>query len=330
MLKSLCSIVVPVYNEESNIRLFYDALTGVIDQVDTRAEIIFVDDGSTDRTYEAVTELAHQDGRVRCLRFSRNFGSHAAVMAGLRHAAGDAVIMISVDLQDPPELIPELIARWRDGFQVVWAVREGRDDPLLKKGFAAVFYWLFRRIALPEYPASGMDFGLFDRRIVEKLGSLNELNHFITAMVVWLGFRQTQLFYHRRARFSGQSKFSLGKRIKGAIDAIVSFSFFPIRLISYAGLLVSLASFLYAGFVVVRQLVFGLGGPGWPSLMVAVLFLGGLQLTMLGILGEYIWRVTEQVRGRPLYIVMEATGFDGRDSVPQTEHSLSSVGRMSP
>jgi len=303
------SVVVPVYNEETNIQPFYEAVTTVLDQLDIQAEIVFVDDGSQDRSYEIICGLAHVDSRVKCLRFSRNFGSHAAILAGFRWATGDAAVMISVDLQDPPELIPELVHRWQQGFQVVWAVREGRDDPLTKKVFATAFYKLLRRIALPDYPATGMDFGLLDRRVLEQLRTLNELNHFITGMVVWLGFHQTQVPYYRRSRHSGQSKWPIGKRVKNALDAIVSFSFLPIRFISYTGLLVSIVSFLYASLLVIRRAVFGLGSPGWASVMVAVLFLGGVQLVMLGILGEYIWRGTEQARGRPQYVIMESIGF---------------------
>ena len=189
-------------------------------------------------------------------------------------------------------------------------MREARDDPWSKKAFAQSFYTLFRKIALPDYPATGMDFGLFDRAVLESLRNLNELNHFVTGMIVWLGFRQTQVAYHRRARLAGRSKWSFGKRVKNALDAIVSFSYVPIRFISYSGLFVSLVSFLFITVLVVRRLVFGLGDPGWPSVMVAVLFIGGVQLLMLGILGEYIWRATDQVRGRPQYIVMETVGFE--------------------
>jgi len=307
--QNLLSVVVPVFNEETNIRPFYKEITNVLDKSDLQAEIIFIDDGSTDRSYELIGVLTQEDNRVKCLRFSRNFGSHAAILAGLHWATGDAAVIISVDLQDPPELIPELVRQWQQGFQVVWAVREGRDDPWLKKFFASVFYKLFRRIALPDYPASGMDFGLFDRCILEKLRNFKEMNYFITGMIVWLGFRKTKINYHRRSRRSGRSKWSIRKRIKYAIDAIISFSYFPIRFISYLGLFVSLASFLYALFLIARKLIFGFGAPGWASIMVAVLFIGGVQLIMLGILGEYIWRTSDQVRQRPPYIVMEQIGF---------------------
>lgn len=308
--KPRCSLVVPVYNEEANIPPFYAALTRVLDGLEFDAEIIFVDDGSTDQSYEVIGQLAGTDRRVKCLKFSRNFGSHAAITAGLRRAAGGFAVMISADLQDPPELIPQLIRLWRKGYHVVWAVREGRDDPFAKKLFAAIFYRLFRRIGLQDYPTHGMDFGLFDHRVLDTIRNLNEVNRFITAMVVWLGFRQAQVPYHRRARHSGQSKWSFGRRVKYAIDAIVSFSYVPIRFISYTGLAVSIISFIYAGILIFRRFVYGLGGAGWPSIMVTILFIGGLQLIMLGVLGEYIWRALEQVRGRPLYVVMDQIGFD--------------------
>lgn len=307
--EKLVSIVVPVYDEETNVQPFYDALTAALPGSGFNIEIIFVDDGSSDRTFQMIGDLATLDPRVKAIRFSRNFGSHPALMAGLRWAGGDAAVMISVDLQDPPELIPELIEKWKEGFHVVWAVREGREDPFLKKAFARGFYKLFRKIALANYPAGGMDFGLFDRRILDNLKTLNELNHFITGMIIWLGFRQTSVPYNRRGRHSGSSKWSFAKRVKNALDAIISFSYVPIRFISYLGLLVSAISFLYGTFLVIRRALFGLGTLGWPSVMVAVLFLGGVQLTMLGILGEYIWRGTEQMKGRPQYIVMEAIGI---------------------
>jgi dolichol-phosphate mannosyltransferase len=308
---------VPVYNEELNIQSFYDALISVLKRTELQAEIIFTDDGSIDGSFQIISTLVRQDDRVKCLRFSRNFGSHAAILAGLRWAAGDAAVIISVDLQDPPELILELIRRWQEGFHVVWSVREARDDPWLKKAFAAAFYKLFRAIAQPDYPSTGMDFGLFDRCVLESLKHLHELNHFITGMIVWLGFRQTTVLYHRQARHAGVSKWSFGKRVKNALDAIISFSYVPIRFISYVGLFISLLSFLFAGFLVVRRVFFGFGDPGWPSVMVAVLFIGGLQLMVLGILGEYIWRGTEQARGRPQYIVMDTIGFN-----QQAEHDL--------
>jgi glycosyltransferase involved in cell wall biosynthesis len=306
---TLISVVVPVYNEETNIEPFYAALWEAIAGLDVGFEVIFVDDGSTDQTFELIHDLACQDKRVKALRFSRNFGSHSAMTAGMRYARGDAVVLISVDLQDPPALIGEFIEKWRAGYQVVWGVRQGRDDPWSKKVLANGFYALIRRIAIPDYPPQGMDCGLFDRRVIEAFNHFSEVSRIVPTLLIWTGFRQTLVPYHREARRSGESKWPLAKRIKAAIDIIVSFSYFPIRFMSYLGIFISCISFVYASFLIVRRVVFGLGGSGWPSVMVAILFLGGLQLIMLGILGEYIWRTSEQVRGRPLYILMEEVGF---------------------
>jgi len=308
----LLSIVVPVYNEETNIEPFYRQLLGALAEVDMQAEILFVDDGSKDGTHEAIALLAKEDPRVKCLRFSRNFGSHAATTAGLRHARGDAAVFISVDLQDPPELIKAFVERWREGYHVVWGVRESRDDPWSKKTLARLFYALIRRIALPEYPPEGMDFGLLDRQVIDVFNSFEEADRIVPTILVWAGFRQAQIGYHRAARRSGVSKWPLRKRIKSAIDVIVSFSYLPIRFMSYFGMLVSLLGFGYGVFLIGRRLFFGLGEAGWPSVMVTVLFLGGIQLIMLGVLGEYIWRTSAQVRRRPLYIVMERIGFDDK------------------
>lgn len=312
----LCSVVVPCYNEEANVQRFYEVLTSVLDGLDFASEIIFIDDGSSDQTYEIIRVLAQQDGRVKLLRFSRNFGSHAALSAGLHRATGDFAIMISVDLQDPPDLIPELVKCWREGFHVVWAVRRGRDDPLRKKMFAQGFYGFFRRIALSNYPPLGMDFGLLDRRVLDAFNGLHESNHYIMGMIVWLGFRQAQVHYHRRGRHKGGSKWHLAKSINKAIDAFVSFSYVPIRVASYLGLLVCSLTSAYVFFLIVHRLIIGHGEFGWPIAMVAIFFLGGVQLITLGVLGEYVWRGVEQTRGRPLYVIMEQIGFDNEYSRP--------------
>jgi dolichol-phosphate mannosyltransferase len=308
--RPLISIVVPVYNEESNIRAFHESLTGALRECAADIEIIFVDDGSTDTTFLLIEDLAQSDTRIKAVRLSKNFGSHAALLAGLRMATGDAAVMISADLQDPPAMIPAFVQKWREGFHIVWALREGRDDPFFKKIFANAFYSLFTRIALKDYPAAGMDFGLFDRSVLDHLKNFKENNFDIVLVIMSLGFRQCQIPFYRNARHSGNSKWSLTKSIKSAVDLIVSYSYFPIRFISYLGIVISMVSFIYALFLIASNLVFGIGPIGWPSIMVAVLFLGGVQLIMLGILGEYIWRCNDQVKMRPQYIVMETIGFE--------------------
>jgi polyisoprenyl-phosphate glycosyltransferase len=310
--KTLISIVVPVYNEENTIRTFYKALADTLATCETDSEIIFVDDGSTDATFRIIDSLALQDSRIKAVRLSKNFGSHAALLAGLRSATGQAAVMISADLQDPPAMIPALIQQWREGFHIAWAVREGRDEPFLKKVFAHAFYRLFTRIALKDYPATGMDFGLFDRRVLDHLKNFTENNFDIVLVIMSLGFRQCQIPYFRRARHAGHSKWSLTKRIKTAVDLIVSYSYFPIRCISYLGIVISLVSFMYTLFLIISNMVLEHRPMGWPSIMVAILFLGGVQLIMLGILGEYVWRCNDQVKRRPQYIIMETIGFDAK------------------
>ncbi|MCP3958323.1 MAG: glycosyltransferase family 2 protein [bacterium] len=314
--RKLLSVVIPVYNEETNIRPFYDRLIGAIKPLEIDAEIIFVDDGSSDRSPELIAELSQEDPRVRALILSRNFGSHPALSAGLHHANGDAAVLISVDLQDPPELITTLVERWREGYHVVWGVRESRDDPWMKKTLARLFYSVVRRIALPQFPPQGLECALWDRKVLNVLDRFPEVNRSLHMLVVWSGFRQTRVPYHRHARHSGVSKWPIRRRLNQAIDVFVAFSNTPIRMISYLGITISLLSFLYATFLLAARLLRGVGESGWPSLMVAILFLGGVQLVMLGILGEYLWRTSDQVRGRPLFIVMEEIGFDGAANRP--------------
>jgi len=313
--RALLSVVVPVYDEEANIVPFYRALTSAASEWDVEIEILFVDDGSQDRSFEHIAELHRSDPRVKALRFSRNFGSHPALSAGLRHAHGDAAVLISVDLQDPPALIGTFIEHWRKGNHVVWGVRQTRDDPWLKKTLATSFYRFIRRIALPSYPPQGMDFGLLDRQVIHVFNGMEEANRLVPALLVWTGFRQAMIPYHRAARRAGVSKWPIAKRIKSAIDVAVSFSYVPIRLMSYLGIAASVLGFAYGAVLIFNRILFGVGGAGWPSVMVTVLFLGGLQLIMLGVLGEYLWRASEQVKRRPLYIVMDSLGMESKDLV---------------
>ena len=308
--RELVSIVVPVLNEEMNIGPFYDQLAPAMATWDVDIEIIFVDDGSTDTSFEVMCELRKKDPRVHALRFSRNFGSHAALSAGLQAARGAAAALISVDLQDDPALIGTFIDEWKKGSHVVWGVRATRDDPWAKTMFANAFYAVIRKIALPTYPPKGMDFGLLDRKVVDAFNNFEEANRIVPTLIVWAGFKQVLIPYHRKGRNAGVSKWSFGARIKAAIDITVSFSYVPIRAMSYVGIFASLLGFAYGIFLIINRLVNGAGDAGWPSVMVSVLFLGGLQLTMLGVLGEYVWRTSEQVRRRPLFIVMDRIGID--------------------
>ena len=309
----LISVVVPAMNEQENIQPFYEAVKTVTDSLlDYHWEIIFVDDGSTDSTAERIRALREEDPRVRLLQLSRNFGSYAAIKAGFDHARGDAVISISADLQDPPELFRSFTEHWRDGYHIVWGVRERRDDPWGKKLAAKLFYSLVRRLALTDLPKHGMDCGLFDRRVVNAFCQIRDQNSITFMTVYWMGFRQAQVPYHRQARQRGTTKWPLGKRVKSALDVITAFSHLPLRLSSYLGLAISITAFIGAVLILFDKLVLGFGQWGWPSVMVSMLFLAGVQLLMIGIIGEYLWRISSEVRGRPQYIVMEGFGFEDR------------------
>lgn len=309
MANKKISVVVPVCNEQASVPLFYDALIEAVKNLKYEFEFIFVDDGSTDNTFNLLSDLSKRDARVKVLRFSRNFGSHPALSAGLEHSTGDAAVMISVDLQDPPKLISHFIQKWEEGNHVVWGTRVTRNDSWSKKTFANLFYFLIRKLAFPDYPPQGMDCGLIDRQVINAFNHFKEASRIVPTLIVWAGFRQICVPYHREARLQGESKWSMAKRIKAAIDIIVSFSYVPVRFISSLGILVSMISFVYGTFLITRKLFFGYGVGGWPSVMVAILFLSGIQMTMLGVLGEYIWRINEQVKDRPLYILMEKRGF---------------------
>lgn len=306
----LISIVVPAYNEQENVQPFYHAILEVMNDTAYQWEIIYVNDGSHDGTVSVLQRLHEQDDRVKYISLSRNFGSYSAISAGLRYAKGDGVVVISCDLQDPPELIAEFLTRWERGADIVWGVRASRVDPGLKSTYANTFYWLLRRFVWPDFPPGGMDYGLFDRRIIDLYNSLPIRNTIPFLAIYDLGFRQEQIPYHRRERKRGTSKWTFFRRIKAAIDVILDFSYFPIRLVSSFGIVIALLSILYAFVVAMNRVLFGVGGAGWPSTIVVITFLGGIQLIVLGMLGEYIWRVVEQVRERPRFIVMDQVGFE--------------------
>jgi dolichol-phosphate mannosyltransferase len=299
-------------DEEDNLRAFYDALAPVFDQeFGDRWEMVFVDDGSRDSTPQLIAQLHREDPRVRGVRLSRNFGSHVAIAAGLDHVQGDLAVVLAADLQDPPQVIPQFVERWRAGADIVWGARETREDPLPRRLFARLFYGLIVRTALPSIPRTGTgSFCLIDGVVVNAFKQFQERNRLTFGIISWSGFTQEQVPYRRAARHAGRSKWSLGQLVKTAIDTFVSFSYVPLRLISYLGLLVSLLSFAFGIYIIVDYLVAGTQLRGWPSLMAAILFLGGAQLITLGVLGEYLWRTSEEAKRRPLYLVREGIGLD--------------------
>ena len=305
--------VVPVFNEEENLEGLYDRLAPVLDAAFDDWEILFVDDGSTDRSASVIRRLRERDSRVCAIRLAKNVGSHLALAAGLDHATGDVTVILAADLQDPPEVIPDFVARWREGYEIVWGARESRDDPPVRAFLSRLFYTVIRRTALPNIPAQGTgSFCLLDRAAVDAVRRARERNRFTLGLVSWLGFAQTRVPYKRAGRQAGRSKWSLRARVKLAVDIFVSFSYLPIRVISYFGMLVSVFAFAFLVYVVIDWVVAGTTLRGWPSIMVAILFFGGVQLVTLGILGEYVWRIAEEARGRPLYVVRELLGVEAQ------------------
>ena len=310
MARPLVAIVVPVHNEKDNLVRFHEEVTLVMHQLgDYDWEFVFVDDGSRDGSFELIQILRDKDPRVAAIRFPRNFGSHVAIAAGIDYSKGDAAVIMAADLQDPPALIHDFIARWRDGYDVVWGARSGRDDGRLKAWAMNRFYSLVRNIAIPNYPKGGTgSFCLISKPVMDAFRQMNERNRLTFGLIAWAGFRETQVPYHRPRRLVGSSSWTTGKMVKAAIDTFVSFSFLPIRAISALGLIVSLLSFLFGFYVLINKLVFGTRVEGWTSVMLAVLFLGGVQLIMVGVLGEYLWRALDEARARPLYIVERTLG----------------------
>lgn len=307
-MKKIVSIIIPAYNEEENIPLLYERLKDIAGTSDYLFEFVFVDDGSRDRTFPLLEELSAKDKRVRAIKFSRNFGSHAACLAGMIHARGDACTFISADLQDPPELIQQLTEKWELGFDVVMGVREweGRSLRILPR-----IYWkLVRRFALKNMPESGTDVFLIDRKVVNAVTSMMEKNTSIFGLILWSGFNQTLISYNKQARQKGVSKWTLGKKIKLFIDTFVSFSYFPIRSISIIGILFALLGFFYAFFIILNRVFFSMPVEGWASLMVVLLMVSGVQLVLLGVLGEYLWRSFDETRKRPPFIISEKVGTE--------------------
>jgi polyisoprenyl-phosphate glycosyltransferase len=304
------SVITAFLNEEANLPLFRERVVAILDRLGEACEIVMVDDHSQDSGPAIVKDWLANDRRVRYIRLARTSGSHAAYSAGLAKATGDAVVLLAADLQDPPELIPDLLAKWREGYHVVWASRAQRQgETWLTRRLSNTYYWLMRRLALPQMPAQGADFLLMDRKVVDAYNSIPEKNTSFLAMIMWMGFRQTFIEYVKQARHAGVSKWNLSKKIKLFIDSLVSFSYAPIRLMSAIGVGASLLGMLYAAVVVVNALR---GDPvnGWSSIMVVVLLLGGFQMVMLGMLGEYLWRAFDEARGRPRYLIEEEIAAD--------------------
>ena len=309
------TLVIPVKDEEEAIgpclARVIPVLEAIDDPVSTSFEILFVDDGSTDRTFEVIRSASANDPRIRAISLSRNFGKEAALSAGLDAARGMAVVPLDVDLQDPPEALARMIAQWRAGFDVVYGVRDNREtDSLPKRLTADLYYRAHNWLSHDKIPEHAGDFRLLDRKVVDVIRRMPERNRFMKGLFAWAGFKQAAVLYHREERNVGKTKFNYWKLWTLAIDGITSASTVPLRVWSYLGAFVALGALGYAVYIIIVTLTSGIDVPGYASLMVAVLFLGGLQLLSLGVLGEYVGRILTETKGRPLYVIRDRIGED--------------------
>jgi len=304
------SIVVPVFNEELVVAESYKRLKKVMDGLKEHYEIVFVNDGSRDKTALMVGKICEADKNIRFIDFSRNFGHQTAVTAGMDYAEGEAIIVIDADLQDPPEFIPKMIEKWKEGYDVVYGRRsERKGDTFFKKVTAAMFYRFLRKMTDVDMPVDAGDFRLIDRKVCEALKLVNERNRYIRGLISWLGFKQIGLEFSRDKRFAGETKYPLKKMIKFAFDAITSFSYKPLKLASYTGVGLSILSFIYLIVILYLRLFTDKTIQGWTSILAVNLFFNGIVLIILGIIGEYIGRIYDEAKGRPLYVVREVKGF---------------------
>ena len=311
MTKKL-SLLVPMYNEADVIDHFFERVQSVLEGLELEWEVVCVNDGSKDRTLELLWQWHERDARIKVINLSRNFGKERALTAALDFAGGDAVIPIDADLQDPPELIPRMVELWEQGFDVVNAIRSSRkSDSFTKRTTARLFYRIFNTLSDSEIPSDAGDFRLLSRRVCELLRSMRETHRFMKGLFAWVGFPTTTINFERNPRSGGVTKWSYWRLWNLALEGIVSFSTVPLKMASYLGLLAAVLSLLYAGFLVIRTMIFGDSVQGYPSLMTAVLFFGGVQLIFIGVIGEYIARIHDEVKGRPIYVIDSIRGFEG-------------------
>ena len=328
----ICSVIIPVYNERDNVRAMHHAHCEVAAaEPALEWEFLFVEDGSTDDTFAILCELNRADPRVKVVRLSRNYGSHTGAAAGLQFASGHAAVIMAGDLQDHPREIARFLAKWREGFHVVWGVRASRQDSRLNQFFARTFSALIRSIALPNYPPTGTgSFCLLDRMMIDTLNTFPERNRMTFGLILTAGFRQTQIEYDRLQRHSGASKWSFARKIKLVIDVLVSFSTLPIRAASILGIVIAALSMLYSSYLVIDTMIYGRIVEGWTTIIVLILMLGGVQLFVLGMFGEYLWRACDEVRRRPLFVVQDLAGEFPHLKIPSAERSQSLARRMQP
>lgn len=313
----MLSVVIPFYNESANIAALFTRLIPVLDSLRMAWEVVCVNDGSRDDTLGGLLAVREADPRIKVVDLSRNFGKEQALSAGLSLAAGDAVVPMDADLQHPPELLGKLVERWQEGYDVVVAVRDARAGQSLKHQlFARVFYWVFDNLSEVKLPREVGDFRLMDRRVVDVINRMPERTRFMKGIFAWVGFRQTSIPYHQGERVAGDTKWSFRNLLKLSIDGVTAFSTFPLRMWSVVGMVVSMFAFTYIVIRLLRTLFFGIDVPGYESLIMTMLFLGGIQLITLGIIGDYLGRVFNEVKGRPLFIVREAYGINSAKRPP--------------
>jgi dolichol-phosphate mannosyltransferase len=309
----LVSVVVPVYYSSATLRPLLNRLRAIAaDLPQYSFEYVMVDDGSNDgrASFSILQDEAAADPRVRALRLSRNFGSNAAILAGLSYARGDCTVVITADLQDPPELIPELIEHWQAGNDIVLAARQAREDPFVSRLFAVAFNRLFRKLVFPDFPADGFDFMLISQRVVRQIVAMNERNSYIFGQIMWVGYQRHVVYYNRAARDEGKSTWTVAKKVKYFIDAFTAFSYFPVRAATLLGFLLGFCGFVWALVVVVARLFGWIPEAGFAAVMVALLVLSGTQLVVSGLIGEYLWRVLEESRNRPTFLVAETANTE--------------------
>lgn len=300
------SIIVPVYFNEKNLHPLYETLKkDVFSKIDCDYELIFIDDGSTDDSYKIMCELAEGDSHIKLIKLSRNFGSHAAILAGYTYCTGDCATSISADLQDPPEIILMMLERWKQGNKVVLAVREDREEPLSQKIFSNTYYAMMKKFAIPNMPSGGFDCSLVDRQVINMLNLMEEKNTTIMGQILWCGFKTDTIYYVRKKRDIGESRWTLSKKVKLFIDSFLSFSYAPIRFISIVGFIFFAVAIIWSIYIVVMKINGQIALDGWSTLVVLNLFSFGIIMTTLGIIGEYLWRVFDTARKRPPFIIEE-------------------------
>ena len=304
------SVVIPVHNEQESLAELQRRLVDVLAELDGDAEVVLVDDGSTDLSYLMMLEFHRADSRFKIAQLSRNFGHQLAISAGIDLARGDAVIVMDSDLQHPPEVIPELAARWRDGYEVVYGVMIARPEGWFKRATASAYYRLLRRFSSVEIPAAAGDFRLADRRVIEAFRAMPEQNRFVRGMFAWVGFRQIGVSYAAPPRYAGRSKYTVRRMIRLATDGLLSFSTKPLRLVLDIGFVVSIMAFMFGIGTIISKFAGAFLVPGWLTIVLVTSFIGGIQLIVIGVVGEYVGRIYDEVKARPLYLVRELHGFD--------------------